>query len=209
MNSIVSAVYFLPAILLALTIHEFSHGFVAYKLGDPTAKLAGRLTLNPIPHIDPVGFILLLIVHIGWAKPVPVNPMNLNNPERDVVFVALAGPVSNLLSAIVVGMLLRLLIPFDHIAIVHILNILSFDFVLISVVLCFFNLIPLPPLDGWRVASYFIKDRSTELYIERIGPFLLLFVLVLPMFGLDLISLYLRPFINISLKLIVGHAYLF
>ncbi|MDD5573489.1 MAG: site-2 protease family protein, partial [Candidatus Hydrothermia bacterium] len=97
----------LPGILLALTIHEYFHGYVAYKLGDPTPKLTKRLTLNPFAHIDPIGFIALLFFHFGWAKPVQVNPYNMRDPKRDIVLVSLAGPVSNLVSGFLVGIILR------------------------------------------------------------------------------------------------------
>ncbi len=201
MNSMLSFILLLPVILLALTIHEFSHGYVAYKLGDPTAKMAGRLTLNPISHIDPLGLILLLIVHIGWAKPVPVNPHYLKNPEKDMVLVALAGPLSNFITGGIAALLIRFLYPvFPNIILTMLLY-----FAYISFILCFFNLIPVPPLDGWRIASYFIKDKNFKFQMERSGMWLLVAFLLIPsLMGIDLLGIILKPLVNISFALFMG-----
>jgi Zn-dependent protease len=96
-----------PPILLALTFHEFMHGWVAYRLGDPTAKLAGRLTMNPLAHLDPIGTIMIFLVRFGWAKPVPVNPRYFSQPKRDMLLVSVAGPAANMLLAFLSGLLLR------------------------------------------------------------------------------------------------------
>ncbi len=201
MNSIYTFLLLLPCILLALTIHEVSHGYVAYKFGDPTAKMAGRLTLNPIPHIDPIGFILLLLIHIGWAKPVPVNPNYFRNPERDMVFVALAGPFSNFIT----GALSALIARFFYPVLPQIVLSLFIYFAFISFILSFFNLIPVPPLDGWRIASYFIKDRDLKFQLERGGLWLLILILLIPSFlGIDILGMILRPLVNMSFTIFLG-----
>ena len=187
-------------ILFALTVHEYAHGWVAYRLGDPTAYHAGRLTFNPIKHLDPIGTILLFIARIGWAKPVPVNPAYFKDPSRDMAIVALAGPASNFLSAIVFGKLLSL-VPFTNVYLYQTL----FYFVYINLILAFFNLIPIAPLDGWRILSYFLPDTPTKLTIERAGPVLLLIIIAMPMFlGIPVFSMFLNPLMKIGLKIAIG-----
>jgi len=187
-------------ILYALTVHEYAHGWVAYRLGDPTAYYAGRLTFNPIKHLDPIGTILLFIARIGWAKPVPVNPSYFKDPSRDMAIVALAGPVSNFLSAILFGKLLSL-IPTTNVYLYQTL----FYFVYINLILAFFNLIPITPLDGWRVLSYFLPDTPTKISFERAGPILLLIIIAMPMFlGIPVFSMLLNPLMKIGLKIAIG-----
>ena len=201
MSTIYSLLILFPAILLALTIHEYSHGYVAYRLGDPTAKLAGRLTLNPLSHIDPIGLLLLLLVHIGWAKPVPVNPYRLRNPEKDMVIVALAGPLSNFLTGGIAALVVRFLYPI----LPSILTTMFIYFAFISFILCFFNLIPVPPLDGWRIASYFIKNRELKYQMEKSGFwFLIAFLLIPSLIGIDLLGMILKPFVNLSFVIFMG-----
>jgi len=203
-DRIISFLIFIPPILLALTIHEFFHGYVAYKLGDPTPKLAGRLTLNPLPHIDPVGFLMLLIAHIGWAKPVPINPYNLRNPRTGVVYVALAGPASNLVSGAIVGFLIRFFINGTYPLAITIFLQMLMAFVFISGILAFFNLIPLPPLDGWHILERFIKNPHVKYFLVSRGTIILLGIIFLSFIGLDLLGLYLRPLMRIYLKLVLG-----
>ncbi len=189
-------------ILYALTIHEVAHGWVALRLGDPTAKYAGRLTLNPLRHLDPIGTIMLFIAKIGWAKPVPVNPMYFQNPARDMALVALAGPTSNFLSAFVFGQIYRAIqgttgLPY--------LELLLFYFVYINLILAFFNLIPLAPLDGWRILSFVLPREPWVYTLERSGPILLLIVIVMPMFlGINLLGMILSPLMNVGLHLTIG-----
>lgn len=170
---IVDFLLFLPGMLWALSFHEFSHGYVAYKLGDPTPVRAGRLTLDPLKHIDWFGFLALIFAHIGWARPVPINPANLRNPRRDALLVALAGPFSNFLSALVGLMLMKIFvisgINFSA------LNVLLYSFSYINVAFGVFNLFPLPPLDGWRVVEYFWKDHPS---LEYMLPFTIIFLIV-------------------------------
>ncbi|MEO0283694.1 MAG: site-2 protease family protein [candidate division WOR-3 bacterium] len=177
MFDIVNLLIFLPGILIALTIHEFSHALIAYKLGDPTAKFSGRLTLNPLSHIDPLGFIFLFLVHIGWAKPVPVDPYYFKNPEKDMAKVAIFGPFSNLILAFLISLILRIffLFPFTEILFLFYLYKIFLSAYVINLILAFFNLLPIPPLDGSKILILFLpfewKLRYKE--IEPYGFFLL------------------------------------
>lgn len=182
-------------LLVGFPVHEFSHALAAYRLGDGTAKLFGRLTLNPIAHFDPVGGILLAVTFLGsaasggafgfgWAKPTPVNPMNLRYGRRGEAIVAAAGPISNLVLAVAAAIPLRYLYANPELAIqVGLLfDILSL-FVLINLVLMLFNLIPIPPLDGSKVLFAFL-DRRTEYQVrpilEQYGFFILIILFFLP-----------------------------
>jgi Zn-dependent protease len=176
----------LPAILAALTFHEYAHGWVADKRGDPTARLLGRLTFNPIAHLDPVGTLALILTPVGWAKPVPVNFDNLRHPRRDMVLVAAAGPGANLVLASVCAWLLR---QFDGtegmsesawwLAWLTPVHLMLHWSVLINVALAIFNLIPLLPLDGGRVLAGLLPPRQAASYgkLERYG-FVILLVLM-------------------------------
>ncbi len=164
-------------VFLVLPLHEWAHGFTAYKLGDRTAKATGRLTLNPLAHVDPLGSALLLLVGFGWAKPVPVNPRNFKNPKAGMAITALAGPVSNLLAAIVSGLLYyglyTLLAVGCNISSLELMGIygsnvwtyvlLLFRYLLIiNVGLAVFNFIPIPPLDGSKILMAFLPDRAVQ-----------------------------------------------
>ncbi len=173
-------ILWLPPILFAITIHEVAHGLMADYQGDPTAKYAGRLTLNPLPHIDPIGFIALVIFHIGWAKPVPVNPAMFKNPRRGILLVSLAGPVSNILLAIASSLLFRLfmLLVTTPNPVVRTIVLMLRISVEINLILAFFNLIPIPPLDGSKVLFNLMNvSAEGQLRLERIGPLLLIFVI--------------------------------
>ena len=162
--------------LLCITLHELSHGYVAYRLGDTTAKDAGRLTLNPIKHIDVMGLLMMVVFRFGWAKPVPVNMYRFKNPKKGMAVTALAGPVSNFLLALVLLVGARIMV--DHAA-YSALNQGILDFLLstavLSIGLGLFNLVPIPPLDGAKVLFSLLPDRmyDTMLRYERIGMFVL------------------------------------
>lgn len=170
----------LPA-LLCITFHELCHGFVAYKLGDNTAKNAGRLTLNPIKHIDILGLVMMVIFKFGWAKPVPVNMNNFKNPKRDMAITALAGPVSNVILAVLVmfiyGLVYQPLLNDGKTGqtVLEALTITAY----LSCALAVFNIIPIPPLDGSKVLFSFLPQRgyNTLMRYERFG-FLILLVLI-------------------------------
>ncbi len=158
------------ASILCLTVHELSHGFAAYRLGDPTAKLNGRLTLNPLAHVDWIGLFLMLVARVGWAKPVPVDMRNFKNPKRDMAVTAFAGPFSNFMLAYLALLLCSSIYHFapDHIAFAYIMLFFSYLAVL-SVGLGLFNLIPIPPLDGSKVLFSLLPERiyRTILRYER------------------------------------------
>ena len=178
-NRILDPVIFIVLLIVAVILHEVSHGLVARRLGDRSAEAAGRLTLNPLPHIDPFGSVLLPAMLalsgapvFGWARPVPVNPRGFSRPTEGMALTALAGPVSNLLLALIAG---RVLLP----ATSGIIADLVWAFGIINVVLAIFNLLPIPPLDGSRMVPLFLNDRGRALYakVEQYG-FLILFALL-------------------------------
>ena len=168
-----------PVILFSLTIHEYAHALVAHRLGDDTAKRQGRLSLNPLVHLDVLGTLLLFIVHFGWAKPVPVDPRNFRNPKKDMLMVALAGPVSNILTAIAAAVILKAVFE-NFTAIppgsgVDVAVRMLVWFMYIGIVLAVFNMIPVPPLDGSRVLYGLLPDSLAYRYarFETYGIFIL------------------------------------
>ena len=159
-----------PAIMVGLTAHEFAHGWVADQLGDPTARRAGRLTLNPLAHIDPIGLLLLYLAGFGWAKPVPVNPYNFRDGRRGLLLVSLAGPLANIVVAVLAALLLGLGGSIGPVG-ADILQVM----VWINVVLAVFNLLPVPPLDGSKVLAGLLPGRQEWLlWLEQYGIILLL-----------------------------------
>jgi len=174
----------LPAVLFAITFHEVAHGWTADRLGDPTARLAGRLTLNPIAHLDPIGALMMVLVKFGWAKPVPVNPMNLRHPLRDMIWVASAGPAANLILSAASLLLYRwsggLATPFVA---EPLRELLKWSFI-INLNLAAFNLIPIPPLDGSQILKGVLPRRHLPAF-ERIEPYgFLILVLFLAVPGM-------------------------
>ena len=165
----------LPSILIALTFHEFSHGWVANMLGDRTARSLGRLSLNPFVHIDPLGFMLLIFYGFGWAKPVPVNPVNLKGDmSRSMLLVSLAGPAANMIlafiSAIVLGALAGFGIP-------YFIDVMQY-MIRINVMLGIFNLIPIPPLDGSKILAGILPGRQRWIYEKESYGMILLIILI-------------------------------
>lgn len=179
----------IPVVLLALTVHEFSHAYTAYRLGDPTAYRYGRCTLNPLAHLDLFGTICIMFAPIGWAKPVPVNPYNFRHPARDNMIVSAAGPISNVLQAIGFALLIRLLrSPVLDGVLVDPWPMLIFALSLIGVLvncgLAMFNMLPIYPLDGFHVTRYFLSpenQRSLDATAQY-GMFIILGLVVLPVF---------------------------
>lgn len=171
----------IPALLLAVTVHELAHGLVADRLGDSTARQAGRLTLNPLPHIDPIGALAFVLAGFGWAKPVPVNAYNLKHPVRDMAWVAAAGPVSNFVVAFLslVGLVL-VRRTVDTPFLVEPIGGMLFWCYTFNLALGIFNLIPLPPLDGGHFLPYFLPRGSwTRLHqLEQYGPLILLLLIM-------------------------------
>ena len=167
--------------LLCITLHELGHGYVAWLLGDNTAKRAGRLTLNPLKHLDMMGFFMLVVAHIGWAKPVPVNMRNFKNPRQGMALTSLAGPGMNLLIAVVFLFLYGLVVPVSSASSSTVWRIvlqLCFTTAHLSLGLCLFNLLPIPPLDGSKVLFSLLPDSVylTLMRYERYG-FILLYLL--------------------------------
>lgn len=194
-------VLLIPVLLFALVFHEFSHAWIAYKLGDPTARYAGRLTLNPIAHLDPVGGLMILFVGFGWAKPVPVDPRYLKNPRKDMMKIAFAGPASNLLLAFIAGTILRFGIGQGSIAMMLIL------FTQINIMLAVFNMIPVSPLDGSQIFSGLLIRTNPDLVrnLQIYGPQILLGAILIGYFTpISPISWIMRPFVNFFLFLFAG-----
>lgn len=172
-----------PVILLALTFHEFAHAYMAYRSGDGTAKAMGRLTVNPLAHLDPIGTICLLFAPIGWAKPVPVNPHNFRNPRRDDILVAAAGPVTNFMQAVIFLVLAKILIQHlplslnsDKAGLGEAGIALIFFGIVLNIGIGIFNLIPLYPLDGSHILSNMLPYEQARRFDEfnRYAPFVLL-----------------------------------
>lgn len=178
-DTITQIILLIVPVLLSLSVHEACHGYAAYALGDPTAKLAGRLTLNPIKHLDPIGLIVLFLTRmIGWAKPVPVDPRYFKNPRKDMLWVALAGPASNLGLAVIFAVLLKFFSPFLGSQLLYPLKAMLEITVMINVGLAIFNLIPIPPLDGGRVMVGILPEDLARSW-ARIEPYGFIILLVL------------------------------
>lgn len=198
-----------PPILLALTFHEFAHGYVAHRLGDPTAQALGRLSLNPLRHLDPIGTIAFFIIKFGWAKPVPVNPRYFADPKKDMLWVALAGPVTNLALAVASAVfaktlwLLTSFLPQSSLisAIILPLNAMLLASVWINLVLCIFNFLPIPPLDGSRILTGLLPDRLAAQYLqfERYG-----FIIILILAFSGMLSKVIMPVISFANNLLLS-----
>jgi Zn-dependent protease len=165
----------IAALLIVITIHECAHAWVADKLGDPTAKLAGRISFNPLRHLDPVGTLMIFLIHIGWGKPVPVNPRFFANPRRDSALTALAGPASNLVLALALALPLKYLSAYIPFQIGYFMAV-TMD---ISILLFAFNMLPLPPLDGSKVVGLIIPHRYEAAYERFLRNGVTYFVLFL------------------------------
>ena len=177
-------IFIIPVILISLPFHEFAHALTAYALGDPTAKRAGRLTMNPLAHLDPIGALCTLLLHFGWAKPVPVNPTLMRNRKAGFALVALAGPVSNMILAFVFAGILKVMtltIVSTGATTDAVFKIVQL-FIEVNVGLAIFNLIPIPPLDGSRILAFFLPP-TLEMYYYKYEKYLFLVVIALLFFG--------------------------
>lgn len=198
-----------PPLLLALTLHELAHGLIAYRLGDPTAKNAGRLTLNPLKHLDPLGTLAFFIIKFGWAKPVPVNPGYFRHPKKDMLWVALAGPVTNLGLAVISAIIAKILwlvaasLPYSTAAeaILVPFNAMLIASVWINLVLCIFNFLPIPPLDGSRILTGLLPDSMARSYLqlERYG-----FVIIMLLAFSGILSKAILPIIRFANNLLLS-----
>jgi len=192
-------VLLIPALVFSLSFHEFAHAWMAYRLGDSTAAHMGRLTLNPISHLDPVGSIALLLMGFGWAKPVPVDTRYLQNPKEDMVKVAAAGPISNIILAIIAALALRIL--FSTGLITNSIKTFFIIFMQINITLAVFNLLPVSPLDGSQILSPFLEKKfgsdivwKMQLYGPRILFFIILFSMVT---DIHIFSFIINPIFNL------------
>lgn len=203
------SIMLVPA-LLAVTMHEVAHGFLAEKLGDPTARLLGRLTLNPIKHLDPIGTIALLVFGFGWARPVPVNTNNLRQPKHDMIWVSLAGPLANLMLALFCALLLRVIVYIaalmpessQILSLINPVGLMAAFGLYINIILCLFNLLPIPPLDGGRVLMGVLPEKQAQL-LRRIEPFGMLLIVFL-IFGTSLWSAAFGPAVHHVVGLLAG-----
>ena len=180
------------AIAVAISVHEFGHAYSAHLLGDDTAKMYGRMTLNPAKHLDAMGLIAMLIVHIGWAKPVPVNPNNFKNYKVGNIIVSLAGVTANIITAIIC-ILINKYVNMDAI------NLIAYYVMIYNVGFAAFNLMPIPPLDGWRVISSFIPYKYNEISYKYESMSSIIF-LVLIFTGAY--SIFVSPIINVILNIL-------
>lgn len=186
MDIIISAI----GLLVAVTIHEFSHAATADRLGDPTPRAMGRLTLNPLAHLDPLGTAMIFIAHFGWGKPVPIDPYNFTNPRRDEILVSLAGPASNLILGSIIG-IIYLTTGYS--------NQILFTVAIVNFSLAIFNLIPIPPLDGSKVFLNLMsveKSYEWQKAFDRYGFFIVAACLFLPVGGSNIINLIVSPIVS-------------
>lgn len=191
----------LIALIIAITIHEFSHAFAAERLGDPTPRLMGRLTLNPLAHLDPLGTMLMIFTRFGWGKPVQFDPFNLQNPRKDAAIISLAGPTSNLLLATLLSLILRFLPTTNY----HLLSTLILPVIFINVSLAIFNLVPIHPLDGFKIVEGILPENYVASWhqLQGLGIFLLV-ILILPFGNYSLLQSLILPPINFILRILLG-----
>jgi len=184
-------IFFIPALLIALTVHEFSHAYVADQLGDPNPRLNGRLSLNPLKHLDPMGTIMLLFFHFGWGKPVGIEYSNLRHPRRDAGLISLAGPAANLFLAVILALIIKLLPDFLFTAFL-------IPLILINLNLAIFNLLPIPPLDGSKILYSILPLDWADEYNDFMASYgtILLILLIVPIGGSSLASSLIMPLIR-------------
>lgn len=195
-----------PGILLGITVHEFAHGWVADRFGDPTPALAGRLTLNPLKHLDPIGALMLFIFRFGWAKPVPINPYNFREPKKAMIWVSLAGSLSNFVTAAFFGLVVRMLFLFPS-AYTRPLFLMLIFVVLYNIILGIFNLIPIPPLDGSKILFTLAGEESEWAYfLQRYGMMILIGVIALGgVTGINLIWIIIGPLFRLLSIIFLGY----
>jgi Zn-dependent protease len=211
MNILLQFVIIAPPILIALTFHEFAHAYVANRLGDPTAKQMGRLSLNPLVHLDVLGTAMLFIVHIGWAKPVPVNPAYFRNPKQDLLWVSLAGPASNLLLAFILGLMCRMLgiesLRSLDSGITGLFQFMIAFGMIINIVLAFFNFLPIPPLDGSKILMGLVPQQYERQLIPylRYGPTILIALIAIGyLTKVSILWMIINPFVRFFSYLFAG-----
>lgn len=191
-------ILYVPALLIALTIHEFSHAWMADRLGDPTAALDGRVSLNPLRHLDLVGTLMLLVFHFGWGKPVVFDPFNLRHPKRDAALISLAGPASNLILATILSIIMKL----SHIPL---MTLFFIPIIIININLAIFNLLPVPPLDGAKILYGILPLDWADEYNDFMRSYgtILLILLILPLTGSSLAISLIMPVVNVITQLLL------
>ena len=212
MHKILLIIIQFAVVLFAISVHESAHGWMANKFGDPTAKLQGRITLNPIAHIDLIGTIIfpifLAIIGapvFGWAKPVMVNPYNLKNPRKDGMFISAAGPVSNIISGFIGIVLFLILKSFGIVSLytggaIEVLSYILYFFIIINIFLAIFNLIPIPPLDGSGIIEGLLHNEALEMYL-KIKPYGFLILLII--IYTNLLNIIANPIISIIYRILL------
>jgi len=209
LNNPLAFICWVVALAAAITIHEFAHAWAAERLGDPTPRLLGRLTLNPLAHLDLVGTIMLIFARFGWGKPVPFDPFNLRNPRRDSALISLAGPTANLALAVLSSLALRLWIaPMAGVSLLASIFLAFFELLItMNVMLAVFNLIPIHPLDGFKIVGGLLPEESARQWqeLEGYGMIFLIF-LIFPFFGSSAISQLISPVINFLVNLLLPSA---
>lgn len=205
-NNPVSFLFWLVALIAAITIHEFAHALAAERLGDPTPRLMGRLTLNPLAHLDPLGTLMMLLIRFGWGKPVQFDPFNLRNPRRDSAIISIAGPASNLILAVICSIVLRILLvsSLNNLFTFSLIALLQ-PLIILNVVLAVFNLVPVHPLDGFKIVGGILPKEYSQQWdeLERYGMIFLLFLLF-PIFGrIAPITTLITPIINFFLGILL------
>ena len=202
-----------PPILIALTFHECAHAYAAYRHGDDTAKQLGRLSLNPLRHLDPLGTIMIFLVHFGWAKPVPVNPYRLKNPRKDMLWISAAGPLANMVLALVSGLLLRFLFTIGGTPDYHtgtVMGLFVFMVVMslqINLALAIFNILPIAPLDGSKILAGLLPAGFGKFIglLERYGPFILIGLIIIGrVTDVSILGGLIWPFVDFFSKLFAG-----
>lgn len=206
-NGLIEFIYTLPALLISLTIHEFAHAYIAYKLGDNSQKSLGRLSLDPFSHIDVFGFICIALFGFGWGKPVLVDDRNFKNRAKGNMLVSLAGPLSNLIMAFIFTLILKILLTFNLVTLVvgslTVKNIIGRMLLLaieFNIIFAVFNLLPLPPLDGSKVLFYFLPSKYKKImyYLEMYS-----FWIIIILFVTGLGSVIITPIVNLIYKLLI------
>ncbi len=198
----------IPVLLIVITVHEFAHARMAYHYGDATAEKQGRMNLNPINHLDPIGSLMILLVGFGWAKPVPINPINFNQYRSGLRWVSFAGPMSNLILGFFAMLLFVFMLNAGLVAFGGYFYNFMQQLIMINVYLAIFNLFPIPPLDGSKILMSFLSDANVELYnqIERYAPLILLALIFTGVFRMILFPVANAVFVfyNLIIGLILG-----
>lgn len=197
------AIFYLLAIVIAVSVHEFMHAKAADMLGDPTPDLQGRVTLDPRAHLDPLGSLLFLLVGFGWGKPVQFDPYNLDNPRRDAATISLAGPLSNFAMALISSGILYIAVLMDIQLLI--VDVFLIQFIRVNIILGIFNLLPFAPLDGFKIVGGFLSDEQAAQWysMERYGMYFLIFFLLPFAGGRSMMSLYISPIITFMTGILI------